>query len=137
MVSPPKICQFCSQTGHTAVNCRKLEYAKRKPKGNDKRGSGRRRGDKADEDGTASADRGDKKLHHLKSYYCESPHIQANCPEKSKGAPKPTIGEKEGGGMLATTRVDKPAGAGLWACDYTDATVSGSVGSATVERRRT
>ena len=28
--------------------------------------------------------------------------------------------------MLATTRVDKPAGAGLWACDDTDATVSGS-----------
>ena len=28
--------------------------------------------------------------------------------------------------MLATTHVDKPAGAGLWACDDTDATVSGS-----------
>ena len=28
--------------------------------------------------------------------------------------------------MLAKTRVDKPAGAGLWACDDTDATVSGS-----------
>ena len=28
--------------------------------------------------------------------------------------------------MLATTRVDKPAGASLWACDDTDATVSGS-----------
>ena len=28
--------------------------------------------------------------------------------------------------MLATTRVDKPAGTGLWACDDTDATVSGS-----------
>ena len=28
--------------------------------------------------------------------------------------------------MIATTRVDEPAGAGLWACDDTDATVSGS-----------
>ena len=28
--------------------------------------------------------------------------------------------------MLATTRVDKPSGAGLWACDDTDATVSGN-----------
>ena len=47
-----------------------------------------------------------------------------NCPEKSKDAPKPTTVEKEGGGMLAATCVDKPAGAGLWACDDTDATVS-------------
>ena len=126
MVCPPEICQFCSQAGHTAANCRKLEYAKREPKGNGKRGSGRRRGGKTDKDGTASADRGDKKLHRLKCYYCEGPHIQANCPEKSKDAPRPTTGEKKGGGMLAKTRVDKPAGAGLWACDDTDATVSGS-----------
>ena len=28
--------------------------------------------------------------------------------------------------MLAITRVDKPAGAGLWPCDDTDATVRGS-----------
>ena len=126
MVCPPEICQFCSQAGHTAANCRKLEYAKREPKGNGKRGSGRRRGGKADKDGTASADRGDKKLHRLKCYYCEGPHIQANCPEKAKDAPRPTTGEKKGGGMLATTRVDKPAGACLWACDDTDATVSGS-----------
>ena len=49
-----------------------------------------------------------------------------NCPEKSKDAPKPTTGEKKGVGMLATTRVDKPVEAGLWACDDTDATVSGS-----------
>ena len=40
-------------------------------------------------------------------------------------APKPTTGEKKGGGMLATTRVDKPTGAGLWAYNDTDATVSG------------
>ena len=126
VVCPPEICQFCSQAGHTAANCRKLEYAKREPKGNGKRGSGRRRGGKTDKDGTASADRGDKKLHRLKCYYCEGPHIQANCPEKSKDAPRPTTGEKKGGGMLAKTRVDKPAGAGLWACDDTDATVSGS-----------
>ena len=75
MVSPPVICQFCSQAGHTAVNCRKLEYTKRKPKKNGKHGSGPWRGGKADEDGTASADRGDKKLHRLKFYYCEGPHI--------------------------------------------------------------
>ena len=125
VVCPPEIYQFCSQAGHTAANCRKLEYAKREPKGNGKRGSGRRRGGKADKDGTVSADRADKKLHHLKCYYCEGPHIQANCPEKSK-APRPTTGEKKGGGVLATTRVDKPAGAGLWACDDTDATVRGS-----------
>ena len=41
VVSPPVICQFCSQAGHIAVNCRKLEYAKREPKGSDKRGRGR------------------------------------------------------------------------------------------------
>ena len=86
----------------------------------------RRRGGKADKDGTASADRGDNKLHRLKRYYCEGPHIQANCPEKAKDAPKPITGEKKGDGMLATTRVDKPAGAGLWARDDTNATVSGS-----------
>ena len=74
---PPEICQFCSQAGHTAANCRKLEYAKRKPKGNGKRGSGRWRSGKADKDGTAFADRGYKKLHRLKCYYCEGPHIQA------------------------------------------------------------
>ena len=48
VVCPPEICQYCSQAGHTAANCRKLEYAKREPKGNGKRGSGRRRGGKAD-----------------------------------------------------------------------------------------
>ena len=37
VVCPPEICQFCSQAGPTAANCRKLEYAKRKPKGNGKR----------------------------------------------------------------------------------------------------
>ena len=126
VVCPPEICQFCSQAGHTAANCRKLEYAKREPKGNGKRGSGRRRGGKDDKDGTASADRGDKKLHRLKCYSCKGPHIQANCPEKSKYAPRPTTGGKKGGGMLAKIRVDKPAGAGLWACNDTDATVSGS-----------
>ena len=41
VVSPPVICQFRSQARNTAANCRKLEYAKRKPKGNGKRGSGR------------------------------------------------------------------------------------------------
>ena len=126
VVSSPEICQFCLQAAHTAANCRKLEYAKREPKGNGKRGSGRRRGGKADKDGTASADRGDKKLHRLKCYYCEGPHIRANCPEKSKDAPKPTTSEKKGGGMLATAHVNKPAGGGLWACDDTDATASGS-----------
>ena len=65
-------------------------------------------------------------MHHLKCYYCEGHHIQANCLEKSKDGPRPTTGEKKGGGILATTRIDKPAGAGLWACDDTDATVSGS-----------
>ena len=90
VVCPPEICQFCSQAGHTAANCRKLEYVKREPNGNGKRGSGRRRGGKADKDGTVSADRGDKKLHRLKGYYCEGPHTQANCPEKSKDAPRPT-----------------------------------------------
>ena len=114
VVCPPAICQFCSQAGHTPANCRKLEYAKREPKGNGKRGSGRRRCGKDDKDGTLSADRGEKKLHRLKCYYCgEGLHMQANWPEKSKDAPKPTIGERKGGGMLATTRVDKPAGAGL------------------------
>ena len=126
VVCTPEICQFCLQAGHTATNHRKLEYAKREQKGNGKRGSGRRRGGKADKDGTASADRGNKKLHRLKCYYCESPHIQANCPEKSKDAPRPTDGENKGGRMLATTRVDKPTGAGLWAYNDTDATVSGS-----------
>ena len=29
VVCPPEICQFCSQAGNTAANCRKLEYAKR------------------------------------------------------------------------------------------------------------
>ena len=62
----------------------------------------------------------------LKCFYCEGSHIQANCPEKSKDAPKSTTGEKKGGGMPTTVRVDKPAGAGLWACNDTDATVSGS-----------
>ena len=33
VVCPPEICQFCSQAGHTAANCRKLEYAKREPRG--------------------------------------------------------------------------------------------------------
>ena len=113
VVSPPEICQFCSQVDCTTVNCRKLEYAKRNPKGNGKRGSGRRRGGKADKDDTASADRGDKKLHRLECYYYEGPHIQANCPENLKVAPKPTTEEKKGGGMLATTRVDKLVGAGL------------------------
>ena len=114
VVCPPAICQFCSQAGHTLANCRKLEYAKREPKGNGKRGSWRRRCGKADKDGTLSADRGDKKLHRLKCYYCgEGLHMQADCPEKSKDAPRPTIGENKGGGMLATTRVDKPAGASL------------------------
>ena len=42
LVSSPETCQFCSQAEHTATNCRKLEYAKREPKGNGKRGSGRR-----------------------------------------------------------------------------------------------
>ncbi|CAN0408376.1 unnamed protein product, partial [Ascophyllum nodosum] len=42
VVCPPEICQFCSQAGHTAANCRKLEYAKREPKGNGKSGSGER-----------------------------------------------------------------------------------------------
>ena len=74
----------------------------------------------------ASADRGNKKLHRLKCYYCEGSHIQANWPEKSKETPKPTTGEKRGIWMVATTRVDKPAGARLWACDDTYATVSGS-----------
>ena len=55
VVSPPEIYQFCSQAGHITANCRKLEYAKREPKGNGKRGSGRRRGGKANKDGTASA----------------------------------------------------------------------------------
>ena len=119
VVSRPEICQFCSQAGHTAANGRKLEYAKREPKGNGKRGSGRRRSSKAEKYGTAFADRGNKKLHRLKCYYCECPHIQSNCPEKSKDAPKPTTGEKKRGEMLATTRVDKPTGAGLWACDNT------------------
>ena len=95
-------------------------------KGNGKRGSGRWRGGEADKDGTGSADRGDKKLHRLKCYYCEGPHIQANCTEKSKDAPMPTTGEKKGDGMLVTTRVDKLAGAGLWPCDDPEATVSGS-----------
>ena len=63
VVPPPEICQFCSQAGHTAANCRKLEYAKREPKENDKRGRGQRRGGKADEGSAASANRGDKKLH--------------------------------------------------------------------------
>ena len=126
VVPPPEKCQFCSQAGHTAANCRKLEYAKREPKGNGKRGSGRWRAGKADTYGTTSADRGDKRLHRLKCYYCEGPHIQVNCSVKSKDAPKPTTGENKGGGMLATTCVDKPAGAGLWACDDTNATVSGS-----------
>ena len=127
VVCLPETCQFCSRAGHTAANCRKLEYAKREQKGNGKCGGGRRQGGKDDKDGTASADIGDKKLHRLKCYYyCEGPHIQANCPEKSKDAPRPTIGEKKRGGMLATTRVDKPAGICLWACDDTDATVSGS-----------
>ena len=126
MVSPPEVCQLCLQAGQTAANCRALEYAKREPKGNGKCGSGRRRGGKADKDGTGSADRGDKKLHPLKCYYCEGPHIQAICAEKSKDASKPTTGETKGGGMLATTRVDKLAGAGLWPCDDPDATVSGS-----------
>ena len=73
-----------------------------------------------------SADRGNEKLYHLKCHYCKGPHIQANCPEKSKDAPRPTTREKKEGGVLATTRVDKPAGAGLLACDDTDATVRGS-----------
>ena len=81
---------------------------------------------KADKNGTVSADRGDKKIHRLKCYYCEGPHIQANCPEKSKDAPKPTTGEKKGSGMLATTRADKSAVTYLWKCDDTDATESGS-----------
>ena len=41
VVSPPVYCQLCSQADHAAVNCRKLEYAKRESKGNAKRGSGR------------------------------------------------------------------------------------------------
>ena len=49
-----------------------------------------------------------------------------NCPKKSKDVPKPTAGDKKGSEMLATTRVDKPSGAGLRACDYTDATARGS-----------
>ena len=110
VVCPAEIRQLCSQAGHTAANCKKMEYAKREPKGNGKRGSERRRGDKANKDGTASADRGDKKLHRLKCYFCEGPHVQAKCSEKSKDAPKTTTGEKKGEGMLATTRVDKPAG---------------------------
>ena len=126
VVCPPEICQFCSQAGPTAANCRKLEYAHRKLKGNGIRGSVRSRGRKADKDGTASADRGDKKLHRLKCYYCEGPPIQANCPEKSKDAPKPTTAENKRGGMHFTIRVDKPARAGLWACNDTDETVSGS-----------
>ena len=65
-------------------------------KGNGKRGSGRRRSGKADKGGTASTDRGDKKLHRLKCYFCEGPHIQANCPEKSMDAPKSTTGERKG-----------------------------------------
>ena len=65
-------------------------------------------------------------MHRLKCYYCEGPHIEANCPEKSKDAPKPTTGENKWDGILATTRVDKPGGASLWACDDTDATVCGS-----------
>ena len=89
VVSPTVICQLYSQAGHTAANERKVEYAKREPKGNGKRGSGRWRGGKADKDGTASAEKGDKKLHRLKVYYCEGPRIQANCPEKSKDVPKP------------------------------------------------
>ena len=40
VVLPPVICQLYSQAGHTAANCRKLKYAKRKPKENGKRGSG-------------------------------------------------------------------------------------------------
>ena len=128
VVSPPEICQFCSQAEHTAANCRKLKCAKREPKGNGKHGSGqrRRRAGKANKDGTASADRGDKKLHRLKCYYCEGPHIQTNFPKKSTDAPKPTTGGKKGAGMIATTCVDKRAGAGLWACDDTDTTGSGS-----------
>ena len=90
VVSPPVICQFCSQAGHTAANGTKLEHAKREPKGSGKRGSRRWRGGKTVKDGTASADRGYKKLHRLKCYYCEGPHVQANCPEKSKDVPKPT-----------------------------------------------
>ena len=65
-------------------------------------------------------------MHRLKCYYFKDPHIQVNCPEKSKDAPKSTTGEKEGSGMRATTRVNKPGGVDLWACDDTDATVSGS-----------
>ena len=124
LVSPSVICQFCSKSGAHRGELQKLEYAKREPKGDGKGGSGRWRGGKADKDGTASADRGDKKLHRLTCYKCECPRIQANCPEKSKDVPKSTAGDKKGGGMLATTRVDKPAGAGLWACDDTDATAS-------------
>ena len=56
----------------------------------------RRRGGKADKDDTASADRGVNKVHRLKRYYCEGPHIQANCPEKSKDAQKPITREKKG-----------------------------------------
>ena len=93
---PPEKCRFCSQAGHTAANCRKLEYAKREPKGNGKRGNGGRRSSKADKGGTASTDRGDKKLHRLKCYFCEGPHIQANYPEKSIDAPKSTTGERKG-----------------------------------------
>ena len=96
VVSPPVIYQFCSQAGCTAVNFRKLEYAKREPKENGKRGSGRWRGGKADKDGTASTDRDDRKLDRLKCYYCDGPHIQANCPNKSKDVPKSTAGEKKG-----------------------------------------
>ena len=92
VASPPEIYQFCLQAGHTAANSRKLEYAKREPKGNGKLCSGRRRGGEAEQDGTVFADRGDKKLHRLKCYNCEYPHIQANCPEKSKDALKATIG---------------------------------------------
>ena len=47
-------------------------------------------------------------------------------PGEVKGRAEAYHREKKGGGMLATIRVDKPAGAGLWVCDDTDATVSGS-----------
>ena len=125
VVAPPKYASSVRKRG-TPRRAAESWSTPNEPKGNGKRGGGRRRGGKADKDGTASADRGDKKLHRLKCYYCEGHHIQANCPEKSKDAPRPTTGEKKGGGVLATTRVDKPAGADLWACDSTDATVSGN-----------
>ena len=125
MVSHPVICQFCLQARHTTVNCRKLKYANRTVMASVAVGDGKavklikmvRRPRKRRQEVAPPE----------MLLRCEGPHVQANCPEKSKDVPKPTAGDKIGGGMLATTRVDKPAGDGLCACDDTDATVSGSV----------